>query len=47
MKKLLLIIVGLIAVLLGAGAAESVSRRDADDRSSGRAPGFSSGKNRR
>ena len=47
MKKILLILASLIAILLGAGAAEGFSRRDADKGGSGRVPGFGSGKNRR
>lgn len=47
MKKILLILASLIAILLGAGAAEGFSRRNADNGGSGRVPGFGSGKNRR
>ena len=47
MKKILLILASLIAIILGAGAAEGLSRRDADKGGSGRVPGLGSGKNRR
>ena len=47
MKKILLILAGLLAILIGAGAAESVGRRDSDGGKPGSVPGFSSGKNKR
>jgi hypothetical protein len=47
MKKFLLILASLIAILLGAGAAEGFSRRNVDNGGSGTVPGLGSGKNRR
>lgn len=47
MKKFLLILAGLLAILLGAGAADSFGRRDAENGGPGKVPGFGSGKNRR